>query len=85
MILKWKNQSLEEIWKVEYTSRIQLDTVGNQIQGYQRGVSRDLTNPEYPSDLRDHQLDIGNQLVRGLQGCWGGVVEYLLLQPSWDN
>ena len=27
----------------------------------------DLTNLEYPSDLRDDQLDIGNQLVRGLK------------------
>ena len=87
VILKWKNQSLEQIWKVEYTSQVKVDTVvGNQqIQSYQREVSMDLTIPEDPNDIRDRQLDIGNRLVRGLQDWWGGVVEYLIFQPSRDK
>ena len=35
----------------------------------------DLTTLEDPSDLKDHHLDVGNHLVKGLQGWWRGVVE----------
>ena len=69
-----------------YTSPIQVDTVvGNQIQGYQREVSMDLTILEDLSDLRDHQLGIGNHLVKGSLRLVGGVVEYIFFQPSSEN
>ena len=44
----------------------------------------DLTILEDPGDLRDHQLHlgIGNHLVKGPQGLWGCVVEYLVSNPS---
>ena len=82
MILK-KNQSLEQIWKVEYTSQIQVDmVVGNQIQGYY-GSEYGPHNPRRSQQSkREHQLGIGICLVKGLQGCWGGVLEYLVFQPS---
>ena len=45
--------------EVEYASLIQVYTiVGNKIQGYQQGVSMDLTALEDPSDLRDLQLEL---------------------------
>ena len=82
VIFKWKYHSLEQIWKVECTIQIQVNTVvANQIQGYQWGVSMDLITVEDPSDIKDHHLGIVNRLIKGLQGLWGDAVVYQFSKP----
>ena len=62
-------------------------------QGSRKPNSRLPTGSEYgphnskinPSVLKGHHLSIGNHLVKGLQGWWGVVMEYLVFQSSWAD